>query len=64
LQRFAGRTGPLKVLVVGGSLGAKALNDIVPQALARIPAASARTCCTRAAPSRSTNCAPTTPPPA
>lgn len=38
-QRFAGRNGPLKLLVVGGSLGAKALNDIVPQALARIPAA-------------------------
>jgi UDP-N-acetylglucosamine--N-acetylmuramyl-(pentapeptide) pyrophosphoryl-undecaprenol N-acetylglucosamine transferase len=36
-QRFAGRTGPLKVLVVGGSLGAKALNDIVPQALALLP---------------------------
>lgn len=37
--RFAGRSGPLRVLVVGGSLGAKALNEIVPQALARIPAA-------------------------
>jgi UDP-N-acetylglucosamine--N-acetylmuramyl-(pentapeptide) pyrophosphoryl-undecaprenol N-acetylglucosamine transferase len=36
-QRFAGRQGPLKLLVVGGSLGAKALNDIVPQALALIP---------------------------
>jgi UDP-N-acetylglucosamine--N-acetylmuramyl-(pentapeptide) pyrophosphoryl-undecaprenol N-acetylglucosamine transferase len=36
-QRFAGRTGPLKVLVVGGSLGAKALNEIVPQALALLP---------------------------
>lgn len=36
-ERFAGRTGPLQVLVVGGSLGAKALNDIVPQALALIP---------------------------
>jgi UDP-N-acetylglucosamine--N-acetylmuramyl-(pentapeptide) pyrophosphoryl-undecaprenol N-acetylglucosamine transferase len=36
-QRFAGRSGPLRVLVVGGSLGAKALNDVVPQALARIP---------------------------
>jgi len=36
-QRFADRTGPLKVLVVGGSLGAKALNEIVPQALALIP---------------------------
>jgi UDP-N-acetylglucosamine--N-acetylmuramyl-(pentapeptide) pyrophosphoryl-undecaprenol N-acetylglucosamine transferase len=36
-QRFAGRTGPLQVLVVGGSLGAQALNDIVPQALALMP---------------------------
>ncbi len=35
--RFAGRSGPLKVLVVGGSLGAQALNRIVPQALALIP---------------------------
>lgn len=34
--RFAGRSGPLKLLVVGGSLGAKALNEIVPKALARI----------------------------
>lgn len=34
--RFAGRTGPLRVLVVGGSLGATALNTIVPQALALI----------------------------
>ncbi|TWO72122.1 undecaprenyldiphospho-muramoylpentapeptide beta-N-acetylglucosaminyltransferase [Caenimonas sedimenti] len=38
-QRFAGRAGPLKLLVVGGSLGAKALNDIVPQAVALLPAA-------------------------
>ena len=38
VDRFAGRSGPLKVLVVGGSLGAKALNDVVPQALALIPA--------------------------
>ncbi len=35
-QRFAGRTGPLRVLVVGGSLGARALNEAVPQALAMI----------------------------
>ena len=35
--RFAGRTGQLKLLVVGGSLGARALNEIVPQALALIP---------------------------
>jgi UDP-N-acetylglucosamine--N-acetylmuramyl-(pentapeptide) pyrophosphoryl-undecaprenol N-acetylglucosamine transferase len=39
-ERFAGRTGPLRVLVVGGSLGAKALNDSVPQALALMPLAS------------------------
>jgi UDP-N-acetylglucosamine--N-acetylmuramyl-(pentapeptide) pyrophosphoryl-undecaprenol N-acetylglucosamine transferase len=38
-ERFAARTGPLQILVVGGSLGAKALNDIVPQALALIPEA-------------------------
>jgi UDP-N-acetylglucosamine--N-acetylmuramyl-(pentapeptide) pyrophosphoryl-undecaprenol N-acetylglucosamine transferase len=38
-QRFAGRTGPLKLLVVGGSLGARALNEIVPQALALLPEA-------------------------
>lgn len=37
-ERFAGRTGPLRLLVVGGSLGAQALNDIVPRALALIPA--------------------------
>ena len=35
--RFADRQGPLRLLVVGGSLGAKALNDTVPQALALIP---------------------------
>lgn len=38
-ERFASRSGPLRVLVVGGSLGAKALNDIVPQALALLPVA-------------------------
>jgi UDP-N-acetylglucosamine--N-acetylmuramyl-(pentapeptide) pyrophosphoryl-undecaprenol N-acetylglucosamine transferase len=37
--RFAARSGPLKLLVVGGSLGARALNDIVPQALALMPEA-------------------------
>jgi UDP-N-acetylglucosamine--N-acetylmuramyl-(pentapeptide) pyrophosphoryl-undecaprenol N-acetylglucosamine transferase len=36
--RFAGRTGPLRVLVVGGSLGAAALNDTVPKALSKLPA--------------------------
>ena len=33
-QRFAKRQGPLRVLVVGGSLGARVLNDTVPAALA------------------------------
>ncbi len=37
-KRFAGRTGPLRLLVVGGSLGAAALNETVPQALALLPA--------------------------
>lgn len=36
-QRFARRSGPLRVLVVGGSLGARVLNDVVPQALALLP---------------------------
>lgn len=36
--RFADRHGPLRLLVVGGSLGAQALNEVVPQALARLPA--------------------------
>ena len=35
-ERFAGRTGPLRILVVGGSLGAKVLNDSVPAALTQI----------------------------
>jgi len=33
----ANRSGPLRLLVVGGSLGASALNDLVPQALALLP---------------------------
>ncbi|MCB5188585.1 undecaprenyldiphospho-muramoylpentapeptide beta-N-acetylglucosaminyltransferase [Methylobacillus caricis] len=36
-QRMAGRQGPLRLLVVGGSLGAQALNEVIPQALARLP---------------------------
>jgi UDP-N-acetylglucosamine--N-acetylmuramyl-(pentapeptide) pyrophosphoryl-undecaprenol N-acetylglucosamine transferase len=35
-QRYAGRSGPLQVLVVGGSLGAKVLNETLPKALALI----------------------------
>jgi UDP-N-acetylglucosamine--N-acetylmuramyl-(pentapeptide) pyrophosphoryl-undecaprenol N-acetylglucosamine transferase len=37
-RRFAGRTGPLRLLVLGGSLGAAALNERVPAALALLPA--------------------------
>jgi UDP-N-acetylglucosamine--N-acetylmuramyl-(pentapeptide) pyrophosphoryl-undecaprenol N-acetylglucosamine transferase len=37
-QRLAGREGALRLLVVGGSLGAKALNEALPQALALLPA--------------------------
>lgn len=36
-QRYAARNGALNVLVVGGSLGAKAINECVPQALALLP---------------------------
>ncbi len=36
--RFAGRSGPLRIVVLGGSLGAKALNEIVPQALGSMSA--------------------------
>lgn len=32
-QRFAGRDGALRLLVLGGSQGARALNDALPQAL-------------------------------
>ncbi|MCL2589685.1 MAG: undecaprenyldiphospho-muramoylpentapeptide beta-N-acetylglucosaminyltransferase [Betaproteobacteria bacterium] len=37
-MRFEAREGPLRLLVVGGSLGAAVLNDVVPRALAMIPA--------------------------
>ena len=36
-ERFAARSGPLHLLVVGGSLGAAALNDAIPAALAKLP---------------------------
>lgn len=39
-ERFAARANePVRVLIVGGSLGAQALNEMVPQALARLPVA-------------------------
>lgn len=36
-ERFAHRQGPLRVVVMGGSLGAQALNTVVPQAIALLP---------------------------
>ena len=36
-NRYEGRSGNLKLLIIGGSLGAQALNAIVPQALKLIP---------------------------
>lgn len=38
--RYAARSGRLRVLVVGGSLGARALNEVVPAALAGLPAST------------------------
>jgi UDP-N-acetylglucosamine--N-acetylmuramyl-(pentapeptide) pyrophosphoryl-undecaprenol N-acetylglucosamine transferase len=37
-DRFARRSGPLRLLVVGGSQGARALNERLPAALADLPA--------------------------
>jgi UDP-N-acetylglucosamine--N-acetylmuramyl-(pentapeptide) pyrophosphoryl-undecaprenol N-acetylglucosamine transferase len=37
VERFQDRNGPLRVLVVGGSLGATALNEAMPQAMALLP---------------------------
>jgi UDP-N-acetylglucosamine--N-acetylmuramyl-(pentapeptide) pyrophosphoryl-undecaprenol N-acetylglucosamine transferase len=36
-QRYADRAGPLRILIIGGSLGAKVLNDALPAALALLP---------------------------
>ncbi len=37
-QRYSERNGPLTLLVVGGSLGAASLNEVIPAVLALIPA--------------------------
>jgi UDP-N-acetylglucosamine--N-acetylmuramyl-(pentapeptide) pyrophosphoryl-undecaprenol N-acetylglucosamine transferase len=37
-QRYGARSGPLQLLVVGGSLGAQVLNRTLPEAIARLPA--------------------------
>jgi UDP-N-acetylglucosamine--N-acetylmuramyl-(pentapeptide) pyrophosphoryl-undecaprenol N-acetylglucosamine transferase len=39
-ERYAGRAGPLRLLVVGGSLGAQTLNELIVAALAAMPEAS------------------------
>ena len=39
-SRLAGREGPLRLLVLGGSQGARALNMAVPRALATLPSGS------------------------
>ena len=36
-QRLPGRSGPLRLLVIGGSLGAQILNEVIPQVLAQLP---------------------------
>jgi len=36
-ERYAGRQGVLRLLVLGGSQGAASLNDLVPRALAKLP---------------------------
>ena len=36
--RLANRSGPLRVLVLGGSQGARAINEVLPRALAMLPA--------------------------
>lgn len=36
-ERFINRQGPLRILVIGGSLGAKFLNQLVPQAISMLP---------------------------
>ncbi len=38
-ERYGARSGALRVLVMGGSLGALALNEVLPRALALLPAA-------------------------
>ncbi|RTZ66962.1 MAG: undecaprenyldiphospho-muramoylpentapeptide beta-N-acetylglucosaminyltransferase [Aquificaceae bacterium] len=35
-ERLAGRNGVARLLIIGGSLGAQALNEVVPQALAEL----------------------------
>lgn len=36
-SRFKNREGPLKILIIGGSLGAKFLNEIIPKTISLLP---------------------------
>lgn len=36
-SRFEGRKGALRLLIIGGSLGAQALNEVIPLAIAQLP---------------------------
>jgi len=36
-RRFENREGPLRLLIIGGSLGARAFAEVVPEAVARLP---------------------------
>lgn len=38
VRRFAERTGPVRLLVLGGSLGARAINQLVPKAVQQLDA--------------------------
>jgi UDP-N-acetylglucosamine--N-acetylmuramyl-(pentapeptide) pyrophosphoryl-undecaprenol N-acetylglucosamine transferase len=38
-QRLSGRDGPVRLLIIGGSLGARALNELLPEALSGLSAA-------------------------
>lgn len=38
-ERYQERTGPLHILIIGGSLGARVLNEELPKAFAQIPSA-------------------------
>lgn len=35
--RYSGHTGAIRILIIGGSLGAQALNETVPKAIAQLP---------------------------
>jgi len=37
-ERYRARSGPLNALIIGGSLGARVLNEVVPAAIAKLPA--------------------------